>query len=32
MAVDALVFHQKYTRRQWLGILLVLVSMVLLNL
>ena len=32
MIVDALVFHQKYTRRQWLGILLVLVSMVLLNL
>ena len=32
MIVDALVFHQKYTRRQWMGILLVLVSMVLLNL
>ena len=32
MIVDGLVFHQKYTRRQWMGILLVLVSMVLLNL
>ena len=31
MAVDALVFHQKYTKRQWLGILLVLAAMVLLN-
>ena len=32
MAVDALVFHQRYTKRQWLGILLVLAAMVLLNL
>lgn len=32
MAVDALIFHQKYSKRQWLGILLVLVAMVLLNL
>ena len=31
MAVDALVFHQKYTMRQWLGIVLVLAAMVLLN-
>ena len=31
MAVDALVFHQKYTKRQWLGIVLVLAAMVLLN-
>ena len=31
MAVDALFFHQKYTKRQWIGILLVLAAMVLLN-
>ena len=31
MAVDALVFHQRYTKRQWLGIVLVLAAMVLLN-
>ena len=31
MVVDALVFHQKYTKRQWLGIVLVLAAMVLLN-
>lgn len=31
MAVDALVFHQKYSKRQWLGIVLVLAAMVLLN-
>ena len=31
MAVDALVFHQRYTKRQWLGIALVLAAMVLLN-
>ena len=31
MAVDALIFHQKYTKRQWLGILMVLAAMVLLN-
>ena len=32
MAVDALFFHQKHTRRQMVGILLVLAAMVLLNL
>ena len=26
MAVDALVFHQRYTKRQWLGIVLGLIS------
>lgn len=31
MAVDALIFHQKYSKRQWMGILLVLAAMVLLN-
>ena len=32
MAVDALVFHQEHTKRQKVGILLVLAAMVLLNL
>ena len=31
MAVDALIFHQKYTSRQKIGILLVLAAMILLN-
>ena len=31
MALDALVFPQNYPERQWLGILLVLAAMVLLN-
>ncbi len=32
MAADACIFHQKHTRRQGLGIILVLAAMVLLNL
>ena len=32
MAVDALAFHQRYTKKQWQGILLVLAAVLLLNL